>query len=149
MPLPESTDKGELPVGIHKASLQEVLERFGIGHPRRAAAASRLERIYHLAAGTGHLRRCIVFGSFVTEKPDPNDMDVLLVMEDTFDSSTLQGESALVFDHAAANAHFGASVFWVRRVAAFGGEQAMIEYWQTKRGGGRRGIVEIVEVPDD
>ena len=33
----------------------------------------------------------------------------------------------------------------VRRPAAFGGEQATIEFWQTKRDGGRRGIVEIGE----
>ena len=52
-------------------------------------------------------------------------------------------DAALVFDHAAADAHFGASVFWVRRLAAFGGEQAAVEYWQVTREGGRRGIVEI------
>jgi len=33
--------------------------------------------------------------------------------------------------------------------AAFGGEQATIEFWQTKRDGGRRGIVEIVENSGD
>jgi len=43
-----------------------------------------------------------------------------------------------------ADAHFGASVFWVRRSGALGGEQAMVEYWQVRRDGGRRGIVEIV-----
>jgi hypothetical protein len=51
--------------------------------------------------------------------------------------------------HPAAEAHFGASVFWVRRLAALGGEQSMVEYWQAKRGGGRRGIIEIVEEPND
>jgi hypothetical protein len=98
-----------------------------------------------LAKITGYLARFVVFGSFVTDKPEPNDIDVLIVMDDAFDVDTLQGEAALLFDHAAADAHFGASVFWVRRLAAFGGEQAMVEYWQVKRGGGRRGIVEIVE----
>jgi hypothetical protein len=43
-----------------------------------------------------------------------------------------------------AQARFGASVFWLRRSGAIGGEQAMIEYWQVRREGGRRGIVEIV-----
>jgi hypothetical protein len=28
-------------------------------------------------------------------------------------------------------------------LAAFGGEQAAVEFWQTKRDGGLRGIVEI------
>ena len=48
----------------------------------------------------------------------------------------LRGETALLFDHAAADAYFGANVFWVRRLAAMGGEQVTIEYWQVKRGGG-------------
>ena len=95
------------------------------------------------------MARFVVFGSFVTDKPEPNDVDVFVVMDDSFDGDTLQGEMAVLFDHAAADAHFGASVFWVRRLAAFGGEQSMVEYWQAKRGGGQRGIIEIVEVTDD
>ena len=70
-------------------------------------------------------------------------------MDDPFDGDTLHGESALLFDHAAADVHFGASVFWVRRLSAMGGEQPMVEYWQAKRGGGQRGIIEIVEETDD
>ncbi|MCI0334186.1 MAG: hypothetical protein L0228_13290 [Planctomycetes bacterium] len=145
MPLPELTQFGELPLGVHQASLHETLERFGVGHPQRIAVGGRLERIHQLAVATGHVVRFVVFGSFVTDQPEPNDVDVLLVLDDSFDGGALQGETALLFDHAAADAHFGASVFWVRRLAAFGGEQAMVEYWQAKRGGGRRGIVEIVE----
>ncbi len=66
-------------------------------------------------------------------------------LDDAFDAGELSGEAALVFDQAAADAHFGASVFWVRRLAALGSEQSTIEYWQVKREGGQRGIVEIVE----
>ena len=82
MPLPELTDSGELPLGVHPASLSETLERFGAGHPQRTAVGDRLQRIYQLAATTGHLARFVIFGSFVTEKPDPNDVDLLLVMDD-------------------------------------------------------------------
>ena len=85
----------------------------------------------------------------MTDKSEPNDVDLFLIMDDAFDGGTLHGESALLFDHAAADVHFGASVFWVRRIAAFGGEQTMIEYWQAKRGGGQRGIIEIVEETND
>ncbi len=66
------------------------------------------------------------------------------MLEDTFDVGQLTGEARLLFEHAEAASHFGASVFWTRRLSALGGEQAMIEHWQIKRGGGRRGIVEIV-----
>jgi len=149
MPLPEFTESGELPRGVHPASLGETLHRFGVGRPQRIAIGERLERIHRLASETGHLARFVVFGSFVTDKPEPNDVDVFLVMDDSFDGDELCGESALLFDHTAADAHFGASVFWTRRLTAFGGEQAMVEYWQAKRGGGQRGIIEIVEETDD
>jgi len=149
MALPELTDSGELPIGIHSATLHETLVRFGSGHPQRVAVGERLERIYRIAAASGHLSRFIVFGSFVTDKSDPKDVDVVLVMSDSFDGDRLQGESALLFDHAAADAHFGASVFWVRRLAALGGEQSLVEYWQAKRGGGKRGIIEVVGDADD
>lgn len=65
-------------------------------------------------------------------------------MQDSFDLASVTGESALLFQHAEADAHFGASVFWARRSGALGGEQTMIEYWQVRREGGQRGIVEIV-----
>ena len=67
-----------------------------------------------------------------------------LLMTDTFEVSQLTGEARLVFEHATAQAHFGASIFWVRSSAALGGEQETMEHWQLKRDGGRRGIVEIV-----
>ena len=73
----------------------------------------------------------------------PNDVDVFLLMADSFDVSATTGEARLLFDHLAADAHFGASVFWLRRLAALDGEQAAVEYWQVKRDGRRRGVVEI------
>ena len=65
-------------------------------------------------------------------------------MEDSFELASVGGVAALVFDHMDAEACFGASVFWTRRAGALGGEDQMIEYWQTRRDAGRRGIVEIV-----
>lgn len=142
--LPNLNEEGELPPGVHRATLAEVLDVFGHGSVQRSAVAERLHRVYHLASSTGHLARFIVFGSFVTAKPEPNDVDVLLLMEDAFDLPSVSGEAALVLQHAEADARFGASVFWLRRSSALGGEQGMVEYWQVRREGGRRGIVEIV-----
>ncbi len=143
--LPAFDDNGDMPPGVYPATLTEVLSRFGRGSPQRRTVAERLRRIYVLVASTGALARFVVFGSFVTAKPDPNDVDVVMLMEDTFNLSSVSGEVALVFQHLEADTHFGASVFWSTRSGAFGGEQAMIEYWQVCRGGGLRGIVEIVE----
>ncbi len=144
MALPPLTEDGELPLGVHAASLREVLDQFGIGPAQRKAVALRLARVYRIAQATGHLARFVVFGSFVSNKLEPNDVDVFLIMADTFDATHLKGDAPLLFDHAAAQAHFGSSVFWVRHLAAWQGEQAAVEFWQVKRGGGRRGIVEII-----
>ena len=72
-------------------------------------------------------------------------MDAFLLMENTFDMGQLTGEARVLFDHAAALAHYGASVFWLRRLAVLGGEEHAISGWQIKRDGTRRGIIEIVE----
>lgn len=144
MPLPAgSATTGDMPSGVHRATLREVLDRFGTGSNSRRRMALRLNRIHRLAAGTGQVARFIVFGSFVTAKANPNDVDVFLVMEDTFDVSGLTGDARLLFDHQEAQSQFGASVFWVRRLAALGGEKQAIEFWQLKRDGTKRGIVEI------
>ncbi|HEV8636128.1 MAG TPA: hypothetical protein VG370_18040 [Chloroflexota bacterium] len=53
----------------------------------------------------------------------------------------------LVLDHGVAQAYFGASVFWLRRLAALGGEDVAVAHWQIKRDGTRRGIVDVVDDP--
>jgi hypothetical protein len=132
--------------GIHRATLAEVLERFGSGSPQRMLVGLRLERVYNVAWATGHLARCVVFGSFVTA--NPNDVDVFLLMEDTFDMTQLTGEARLLFEHAAAQTRFGASVFWLRRLAMLDDEQTTLSHWQITREGHPRGIVEIIpELP--
>ena len=82
----------------------------------------------------------------MTAKPDPNDVDVFMIMDDAFDLSQITGEERLLFDHASAQAHFGASIFWLRRLAAFPSEEEAILGWQRKRDGAYRGIVELTGV---
>ena len=140
MALPAFNDEGDLPPGLYPATLSAVLERFGQGSLQRFTVADRLNRVYRLVASTGQLARFVIFGSFVTVKRDPNDVDIIVLMEDGFDLASVTGEAALVYDHMEAQVRLGASVFWTRRSGALGGERAMLEYWQ----GGKRGIVEIV-----
>jgi hypothetical protein len=44
----------------------------------------------------------------------------------------------------AAHNYEGVSIFWVRRLVAFDGEEAAIKHWQLKRDGKKRGIVEVL-----
>lgn len=144
MSFPNFDADGDLPIGVYPAPLQAVMQHFGTGTPKRLQVARRLERIYNLASATGKVAHFIIFGSFVTNKPVPNDIDIFIIMENDFDVGTIGGETRILFDHLQCQAHFGASVFWIRRLAALGGEQAAIEDWQIKRDGNKRGILEVV-----
>lgn len=143
VPLPPLNDEGDLPPGVHAASMGEVLARFGGGGFQRRVVALRVVRIHRLAMSTGQVHRFLLFGSFVTSKVAPNDVDVFLLMKDTFDLGRVSGEVRVIWDHAGAQSHFGASVFWLRRLSAFPEEEAVAN-WGIRRDGMRRGIVEIV-----
>jgi hypothetical protein len=56
-------------------------------------------------------------------------------LTDAFDASELTGDTRLLFDHGAVQAHFDASVFWVCRRAAWPDERAAVEFWHVTRGG--------------
>lgn len=141
---PDFDNNGDLPVGIHQATLNEVVERFGVGSLQRRIVAQRLARIYELASDSGHLARFVIFGSFVTAKSAPNDVDIFLLMEDSFVLQQVSDEAENIFNHLAAQEHEGASVFWLKKAGVINGEQKAIEDWQIKRDKTRRGIVEVV-----
>ena len=50
----------------------------------------------------GRVGRFIVFGSFATAKPDPGDVDIFMLMEDSFDSDQVRDEAVIIFDHQVA-----------------------------------------------
>ena len=81
MALSELTDYGELPLGVHPASLQETLEQFGTGHPQRITVGERLERVHSVAVATGQLARFVVYGSFVTDKPVSSQVPALHLVD--------------------------------------------------------------------
>lgn len=141
---PPFNPHGDLPPGIHAATIEEIVAHFGMGSARRKLVARRLQRIYALACSTGRVARFLVFGSFITANPEPNDVDIFLVMDNSFDVTTVSPEARMVFDHAAAQDALGASIFWVRRAGALGGEEAAVGFWQIKRDGTQRGIVEVI-----
>ena len=145
MALPELNAQGDLPVGVHQATLDETLARFGHGPPQRQLVTLRLKRIYNLAQQTGKVARFIVYGSYVTAKPAPNDVDIFLVMRDDFREGDYTEEVLPVFDHLRSHNELGASIFWIRSgIVLLETVDEFIAYWQTKRDQTRRGIVEIV-----
>src|SRR6266566_4746610 len=106
MALPQFNEAGDLPLGLHPVSWAELLERFGAEHGQREVCTRRLSHIFELARRTGCLKRFVVFGSYITAKPEPNDVDVLIVLDDRFRLEDCPMESRGLFDHAVAQARY-------------------------------------------
>ena len=120
------------------------MAQFGSGTPQRQAVTARLQRIYDRARATGTRERLMLFGSSITAKPAPNDVDILLVMRDDFDVQTCDEESQTLFDHLRAEETYGASVFWIRpALLVLETLEECIAPWQITRDQTRRGIVEV------
>jgi hypothetical protein len=144
MPVPLFDTQGELPEGLHQATMDEVIARFGTGTPQRQLLASYLLRIYALVRATGKLERFIIFGSYVTATANPRDVDVFLVMGEAFHVDEVSGETRIIFSHVQAQSHLRASVFWATRSSSMTNIDALLIGWQTKRDQTRRGIVEVI-----
>lgn len=144
MPLPDFNTLGDLPEGIYHASFEEVLKRFGNGTTQRRVVTARLVRVYELVRRTGKLERFIIFGSYITAKPDPNDVDIILSMGDDFREQDYTAELLQVFDHPRAQRELGVSVFWTRPGALLlETVDEFLAHWQVKRDLSRHGIVEV------
>ena len=100
-------EQGDLPSGVHQAMLAEVLERFGHGAPQRVIVTERLQRVIALAQGTGKLERVFIWGSYVTDKPEPGDIDLFLVMSPDFVSNAYTGANTLGVRQRYCRTHVG------------------------------------------
>jgi hypothetical protein len=94
--LPEFNSEGDLPSGVHATGWHEFQSRFGLATARRVWVFGRLQALVEFAAKTGQLRRVFVWGSFVTMKPAPKDLDILLITD--FEVERIAPPSRDVFD---------------------------------------------------
>lgn len=93
--IPAFRSDGYLPAGLHVATLAEVTFRFGSFTARRRRLAIRLRRWFDLARQTQCLR-LLIDGSFVTEKPEPDDIDAVILLPESFQRQVDDGlESAV------------------------------------------------------
>jgi hypothetical protein len=144
MPIPLFTEEGDLPVGIYQANIDEVVAHFGSGSEKRKAVTKDLLIIYHLAQATGKLLRLIIFGSYVTIKPEPNDIDIILIVNDDFKIEEYDESIRKLFDHRQAQQELGASIFWIRpSMVLLESVDEFVAHWQLKRDRTLRGIIEV------
>ena len=144
--LPEFDDEGDLPPGIHTATLADLEQRCGqfTLSDRRVRLFARLRQIVDLAKASGIIERIIVGGSFVTAKAEPNDVDLVIVVSPDVEFETLTPTQYVVTDRDA-----------LRRVVKSGDcdvivvrarterLQTVIEFFQANRNNKAVGIVEL------
>ena len=85
--IPEFDNNGYLPIGVHRATLDEVLTRFGHGSEERDAEAQSLAWLVPICR-RADVARLIVNGSFVTNCIAPNDVDCLLLAGQSFEADS-------------------------------------------------------------
>ncbi len=143
--LPDFNSDGDLPLGVYPAALAEVINRFGDRHPQRQEMTERLSRIHQLAQETGAVQHFLLFGSYATDKAMPNDVDIVLIMQDNFRIEACPENAMPPFDHEQADRDLGASIFWIRpSLLILETPNEFIAHWQTKRDNTKRGIVEVL-----
>ena len=71
----------------------------------------RLEALVGLAADPGKLRRLFVWGSFVTTKPSPRDVDILVILSEDFEVEQIPLPDQVVFESTRARLLFESDVF--------------------------------------
>jgi predicted nucleotidyltransferase len=141
--IPEFNVDGNLPQGIYSVSEEEFLDRFTTHSARRKWLGERLKEILSLAKSTGKTERIFVWGSFVTTKESPNDVDMLLVMSEDFQLKTLPEECRHLFDYIRARVRFNADVFWSKASIGEDTLSLWLETYQLAKDFKRRGIVEV------
>jgi hypothetical protein len=83
--IPAFDDQGYLPPGIHRATLDEIAERFGREAELRQVQMESLRWLVDLARRAG-VSRIVVNGSFVTDTYEPNDVDCALLIGPSYPS---------------------------------------------------------------
>ena len=141
--IPDFTEAGLLPPGVHRTTVDEFRARFVVfcRSDRRFRIYEKLERLIIDAKRAGIVTRLLVAGSYVTAKPEPNDFDCLVVLDESIVGQRLSPVQYNLASRRMTRRIYGGDV-----TAALEGSQALekyLEFFQTTREGGRMGLVEI------
>ncbi len=78
--IPPFNENGYLPPGLHKASLDEIAERFGWQSGIRRDEMESLQWLMNVVKKL-HVKRLVLNGSFVTDEVEPDDVDCVLLVD--------------------------------------------------------------------
>lgn len=136
--LPELSEDGILPQGIHPADWDDLTQRFGTNERRRVLLSGL--RATCLALAAAGCSRIWVDGSFVTDKERPGDYDACWGWEDV-DETLL--DPVLIDYSPAGRAAIKAKYLGDVLIAGVEGRSGLtfVEFFQQHREGGSKGIV--------
>lgn len=141
MSLPPFGPSGDLPEGLYQVSVDEFLARFGSGTPQRERIATRLQQVFARIHLLGVVSRVIIWGSFVTAKPEPADADLLWVTLPHFERQHLPVEVDVLFDPILAKSLYGIDVLSIPEGSAF--LSTLLDGLSITRSFTKRGLVEV------
>jgi hypothetical protein len=141
--IPEFTEQGLLPEGVHRATIDEFEQRFVYfdRSDRRFRIFDGLRRLYNEASNSGIVRRLLVGGSYVTSEPEPNDFDCILVIDASVQDQNLPPVEYNLVSPDAARRIFRGDVFPL--IEGTPKMESLIEFFQRTRRHEPVGIVEI------
>ena len=147
MVIPPFNQDGLLPRGIHRCTLAEARGRFGTfqGSDRRPRLWTGFAEYMREASMSGAVEMVLMDGSFVTAKPDPNDIDLVIVLPASHDfSANLPAAQYDVLAQKRVRKRFGFDILVVKN-SSESLEHAIAFFQQVRqRPDLQKGLLEIV-----
>lgn len=144
--LPEFDIDGDLPPGIYQATLDELerrLSRFVVSD-RRINLFARFKQLVAMARRSGIVERLVVGGSFVTSKPEPNDIDIVIVLPNDLDFDALTPSQNAVTNRSALRRDLKTGALDVTTVRSETSQMDLVlEFFQSTRDNKQVGVVEV------
>ena len=127
----------------YTASLEEIRIRFGTSTPRRQFLFRQLQIVINHLLATSNVKQIYLFGSFVSRKTSPNDVDLFVVMNAGFSTVNLTGRTLDVFQHDVCRIRYHTDVFWVTEAVGTDRIEDLLDVFSHDREGRDQSIFEV------
>ena len=138
--LPEFDDNGNLPPGIHRATVNEVVERFAALKSRKRRLLDQKLRAFFGAIETLAIGMYID-GSYVSSTLSPKDVDILVILPSDFVFDSPEGQRLYRFQASKRRNHL--HVFAFAQGRHDGKIDDMLNWFSKDRDGNRKGLIYV------
>jgi Trp operon repressor len=144
--IPSLSEHGYLPAGVYDCSLEEAAARFAVFHgsDRRTQLWKQFVQFIEEAKESDLVEAILIDGSFVTSKPEPNDIDLVLAVAPSLHfASELRPAQYNLLSQRRVRRRFGFDIVVVKN-GSENFEQAVAFFQEVKqRPGLKKGILRI------